>query len=241
MFGIRIQYADAVVAAVAVSSVVTSICGMVIAANVYDALHGAVATPERVEEAAVAPEAERRYPMAEASIDLALAARFRRCAPGPRRGAGTRHGRDAAGAPAAGARPAVARDARRAGQGTGRAPVLTASLRTPIARPEAFAALPPLDAAPAAAPSPLLVSVSPRPAARPQALVASAATRAPMIVENVEVARAEAPEAVLTPASLSEDPDRARLFRRAAAATPAARASPARSRAVPATPHPPPR
>jgi hypothetical protein len=57
MFGIRIQYADAVVTAVAVSSVVTALCGMVIAANVYDALHGVVATPERVEEAAVAPEA----------------------------------------------------------------------------------------------------------------------------------------------------------------------------------------
>jgi hypothetical protein len=43
MFGIRIQYADAVVAAVAVSSVGDVLCGIVIAANVYDALHGAVA------------------------------------------------------------------------------------------------------------------------------------------------------------------------------------------------------
>jgi hypothetical protein len=211
MFGIRIQYADAVVTAVAVSSVVTSICGMVIAANVYDALHGAVATPERVEEAAVAPEAERRYPMAEASIDLALPVGFADARPAlgaaPERGTGEMlmarlpqvHG-----PLSPETRGALARE-------PAAAPVLTASLRAPIARPEAFAALPPLDAAPAAAPSPLLVSVSPRPAARPQALVASAATRAPMIVENVEVARAEAPEAVLTPASLTQDPDRARL------------------------------
>jgi hypothetical protein len=40
MFGIRIQSADAVVATVAASSCGDGLCGMVIAANVYDALHG---------------------------------------------------------------------------------------------------------------------------------------------------------------------------------------------------------
>jgi hypothetical protein len=74
-------------------------------------------------------------------------------------------------------------------------PTLTASLRTPIARPEGFAALPPLDTAPAAAPSPLLVASARAPRFGPQALVASAATRTPLIAENIQVARAEAPEA----------------------------------------------
>jgi hypothetical protein len=218
MFGIRIQSVDAVVTTVALSSVVTAFCGIVIVANAYDALHGIPRGIEVTETAHVAPvpapTAERRYPMAETTINLSLPLGFDDARPSlaaaPERGTGERllarlpavHG------PLS---PEIRGTLPDAAPAT---PVLTARLRTPIARPEGFAALPPLDTAPAVAPSPLLVNVSPRPPSRPQALVASFAARAPepALADNIQVARAEAPEATLAPARLSEDPDRTRLF-----------------------------
>jgi hypothetical protein len=218
MLSSRFRSVDAVIATVAVSSVVTALCGVVIAANAYDALHGVVKGAVVTEEARVAPVVEdaRRYPTAEVSINLISPLGFEDARPNlgaaPERGTGELllarlpqvHG------PLSPETRGALNDA---------VPTLTASLRTPIARPEGFAALPALDTAPAE-PSPLLVAVSPRPATRPQSLVASAATRTPSIAENIQVARAEAPEASLTPARLSDDPDRARLFPPRAGANP---------------------
>jgi hypothetical protein len=211
MIKLRIQSVDAVIAMVAVSSVATALCGIVIATNAHDALHRVVPGTDRVEETSVAPAPvvadARRYPMAETSINLAAPLGFDDARPNLR-----------AAPERSDAALLLARLPNVSGPLSPRTrdalnpPTLTASLRTPIARPEAFAALPPLDTAPAALPSPLLVATSPRPAARPETLVATAAARRPTIAENIQVARAEAPEATLTPARLSEDPDRARLF-----------------------------
>jgi hypothetical protein len=209
MIGIRIQSVDAVIATVAVSSVVTAICGMVIVANVHDALHGTAAMPltarsrPRVSpREAIGGAPLSRWPGAPG---LAMPLGFERSAPGlahpgtrqrarpclracPRSTALSRrrrapHWRSAArGRNGAG----LARHSARA----------CATLRTPIARPAGFAALPPLDGARRGA-SPLLVSLSPRPPARPGAAARVIAARAPAqpIAENIEVARAEAPEA----------------------------------------------
>ena len=228
MIGIRIQSVDAVVATVAVSSVVTAFCGMVIVANVHDALHGKSASPSATEQTAAAPAreplVERRYPMPETATGLALPLGFEDQRPAlrsaPERGSGEAllarlpriHGPFSPGTRTALGAALPAGDA----VATSRAipPELAATLRTPIARPEGFAALPPLDTAPAVAPSPLLVSLSPRPPERPGAAARVMAARAPAqpIAENIQVARAEAPEASLTPARLSEDPDRIQLF-----------------------------
>jgi hypothetical protein len=160
-------------------------------------------------------EADRRYPLVEASINLALPLGFQDARPNlgtaPDRHSGELllarlpevHGPlspelratlDAASAPTP--------------------PSLVASLRSPIARPETIAALPSLDTAPAAAPAPLLVDVSPRPPSRPGSVVAFAATRSPTVaeVDNIVLARAEAPTELERPAPLSENPDRTRLF-----------------------------
>jgi hypothetical protein len=228
MIGIRIQSVDAVIATVAVSSVVTAFCGMVIVANVHDALHGTAASPSATEQATVSPAreplVERRYPMPETAPGLAMPLGFEDPRPAlqsiPERGSGEAllarlpqiHGPFSPETRTALAAALPVGETATASRAI--PPELAATLRTPIARPAGFAALPPLDTAPAVAPSPLLVSLSPRPPARPGAAARVMAARAPAqpIAENIQVARAEAPEASLTPARLSEDPDRVRLF-----------------------------
>src|SRR6056297_417708 len=228
MIGIRIQSVDAVIATVALSSVVTAFCGMVIVANVHDALHGKTASPSATEQTAAAPAreplVERRYPMPETAPGVALPLGFEDQRPtlrnAPERGSGEAllarlpriHGPFSPETRTALAAAMPADETATASRAI--PPEIAAMLRTPIARPERFAALPPLDTTPAVAPSPLLVSLSPRPPERPGNAARMMAARAPAqpIAENIQVARAEAPEASLTPARLSEDPDRARLF-----------------------------
>jgi hypothetical protein len=105
MIKLRIQSVDAVIAMVAVSSVATALCGIVIATNAHDALHRVVPGTDRVEETSVAPapvEADaRRYPMAETSINLAARSAFDDARPNLGAAPERRHGRVAAGAPAA--------------------------------------------------------------------------------------------------------------------------------------------
>jgi len=211
MIRIRSTNVDTVIATVAVSSVVTAFCGMVIAANVQDAVRSiltASLAPQTTEMVAdrtptTAP-AERRYPVAAASINLTTPLGFDDAR--PNLAAAPEHN---SGELLLARLPEVygplSSDTREA-----LAPTALASNQAPFARPDRFANLPALNTAPAATPSPLLVDISPRPVGRPTTLLAS--TRTPAAVDNIQVARAEAPEASLTPVRLSEDPDQARLF-----------------------------
>ncbi|MCU4653401.1 hypothetical protein N8I71_11190 [Roseibacterium sp. SDUM158016] len=239
---------DAVIATVAVSSVVSALCSFVVVSNVYDALHGARAVPAAVVETAEAeatpPAAEpRRYPVAEAApaaltrFTDALPARQTPVRPGDA-GAILAALPDVSGPLVADSRDtAEVEPLLRAARSL--SPEIALSLRTPLARPEGvteLAAVAPEVAAPQAAVNPLLLDVSPRPALRPSGLAdrvpAAIATRAPAAAATIEVARAEAPDAALPPARLG-DADRGRLFPPRAGANPCsnrlARAIPRRS------------
>jgi hypothetical protein len=209
-------------------------CSFVVVSNVYDALHGdaiRAITTERA-EAVPAPRAERRYPSGETAPELARAPRF--TDPGPT-------GRSVARPDGVGltlarlpeiSGPLDQGDATRLTATTARAPSdplvgaarnlpteTALALRAPIARPEQVTELAALDPVEADE-SPALVAVSPRPSVRPGVVAARAMERARTASAAVEVARAGAPGADITPARLSEPAERGGLFRQNAGENP---------------------
>jgi hypothetical protein len=119
MIRLRIQSVDAVIAMVAVSSVATAFSGMVIAANVYDALHGTTRA-DRTDGGGGRPAARswprRRLPDG-GNLDQPRSGRLGFEDARPDLGAAPERGTDASCCWRAcrTSRPAVARDTRRAG------------------------------------------------------------------------------------------------------------------------------
>jgi hypothetical protein len=234
LLGTRLNSAETVIATVAVSSVVSALCSFVVVSNVYDAFHGVPARSGGVETAAAeraparAEPAARRHPAGEAALGLARVPRFADpdlSGRNPVRPEGVdlvlaslpriSQPFDPAAATRLAGTPApetvvnpfdpLVRAARNV------PPEAALSLRSPVARPGRD----PRTASPAPAEpaeSAVLVAVSPRPPERPRIVAARTPGRATAAQAAVEVARAEAPEAGIAPARLSEDPDRASLF-----------------------------